>query len=476
MKFQLMLFMLLCVTPVFLYPSTDKDTEVQVAANGDVNGGEEVILHQRSETASSIPSKNQGRTKKRPDKQVNLRRNQLGGAKKRPQANGGKRRTANSKKGAKKAKPSPITFLPRSEITDKVNQVIDDMFALYSQESTHKTFNLKVRNMAPNLKIQPWAYLTKQSPEDSERRIKREHTVATDEDEEVETIDLEEDDEEDDDETDEEDDEQAAQEQEAETEDQQIEDQDEDQDENQDEDDDNESEEEMVTFTTGNDTSLSGFAFSQTPQPLAIDDETVEYYYKLLSESDLDTVQDVGNGSDSEDASARSGRKSQQGKFQRTPERPNAVVEGLEKIQRMGDVMVGIKNATIRIFDVPIQVGPIRFVMKDSAQLELKNSRVESPVLSARLRLKEKNGKIVMARIRPTKINRSRSVVTAVLPSRSGAPSKRQSARLVTHLSKEMARIWNTGYLMRRTALRFKHFSNNNGTELVETTTLLPVQ
>jgi len=145
MKFQLMLFMLLCVTPVFLYPSTDKDTEVQVAANGDVNGGEEVILHQRSETASSIPSKNQGRTKKRPDKQVNLRRNQLGGAKKRPQANGGKRRTANSKKGAKKAKPSPITFLPRSEITDKVNQVIDDMFALYSQESTHKTFNLKVR-------------------------------------------------------------------------------------------------------------------------------------------------------------------------------------------------------------------------------------------------------------------------------------------------------------------------------------------
>ena len=60
----------------------DKDTEVQVAANGDVNGGEEVILLRRSETASSIPSKNQGRTKKRPDKQVNLRRNQLGGASK----------------------------------------------------------------------------------------------------------------------------------------------------------------------------------------------------------------------------------------------------------------------------------------------------------------------------------------------------------------------------------------------------------
>ena len=90
--------------------------------------------------------------------------------------------------------------------------------------------------------------------------------------------------------------------------------------------------------------------------------------------------------------------------------------------------------------------------------------------------MQEKNGQIVMARIRPTKIHRSRSVVTAVLPSRSGAPSKRQSARLVTHLSKEMARIWNTGYLLRRTGRRFKQLINNNGTEPVETTTLLSVQ
>lgn len=469
MKFQLMLFVLLCVTPVFLYPSTDKDTEVQVAANGDVNGEEKVILLRRSETASSIPSKNQGRTKKRPDKQVNLRRNQLGGAKKRPQANSGKRRKANSKKGAKKAKPSPITFLPRSEMTDQLNQVMDDTFAIYSQQLTYKTFNLKVRNMAPNLKIQPWAYLTKQSPEESERRTKRENTVATVEDDKAATVDLEEDDDEDDEEGDED----VALELDMETEDQQKEDHNEDHDED---DDDNEADEEMVKFTAGNDTSHSGFAFSQTPEPLAIDDKTVEYNFKLLSANDIDTVQDVGTGSNSEDASARSGRKSQQGKFQRTPKRPNAVVEGLEKIQRMGDVMVGTKNATMRIFDVPIEVGPIRFVMKDSAQLELKNSRVESPVLSARLRLTEKNGKIVMARIRPTKIHRSRSVVTAVLPSRSGAPSKRQSARLVTHLSKEMARIWNTGYLLRRTGRRFKQLINNNGTEPVETTTLLSVQ
>merc|ERR1712071_510445 len=97
--------------------------------------------------------------------------------------------------------------LPRSEITDQLNQVMDDTFAIYSQQLTYKTFNLKVRNMAPNLKIQPWAYLTKQSPEESERRTKRENTVATDEDDKAATVDLEEDDEEDDDETDEEDDE-----------------------------------------------------------------------------------------------------------------------------------------------------------------------------------------------------------------------------------------------------------------------------
>ena len=151
------------------------------------------------------------------------------------------------------------------------------------------TLLLRYRNMAPNLKIQPWAYLTKQSPEESERRTKRENTVATDEDEKAATVDLEEDDDEDDEEGDED----VALELDMETEDQQKEDHDEDHDED---DDDNEADEEMVKFTAGNDTSHSGFAFSRTPEPLAIDDKTVEYNFKLLSANDIDTVQDVGTG------------------------------------------------------------------------------------------------------------------------------------------------------------------------------------
>lgn len=82
----------------------------------------------------------------------------------------------------------------------------------------------------------------------------------------------------------------------------------------------------------------------------------------------------------------RSERKTND-KFQRTPKRPNAIVEGLEKIKRVGDVQVGTRNGTMRVFDVPIQMGPIRFVMKKSADPQLRNSYVTSPVLTARLRL-----------------------------------------------------------------------------------------
>ena len=64
------------------------------------------------------------------------------------------------------------------------------------------------------------------------------------------------------------------------------------------------------------------------------------------------------------------------------------MVEGLELIQRDGDVMIGSKvNSSVRIFDVRIKVGPIKFVLKESTDVPISKSNVTSPILFARLRL-----------------------------------------------------------------------------------------
>lgn len=64
------------------------------------------------------------------------------------------------------------------------------------------------------------------------------------------------------------------------------------------------------------------------------------------------------------------------------------MVEGLESIERDGDVMIGSKaNSSVRIFDVRIRVGPIKFVLKESTDVPISKSNVTSPTLFARLRL-----------------------------------------------------------------------------------------
>lgn len=63
-------------------------------------------------------------------------------------------------------------------------------------------------------------------------------------------------------------------------------------------------------------------------------------------------------------------------------------MEGLEAIQRSGDVLVGTKqNTSVRVFDVQVQVGPIKIVVKESADVPVSKPNVTSPVLYARLRL-----------------------------------------------------------------------------------------
>ena len=41
-------------------------------------------------------------------------------------------------------------------------------------------------------------------------------------------------------------------------------------------------------------------------------------------------------------------------------------------------------------------------------------------------------------------------------------PLKQQSARVVTHLSQEMSRLWNSGYLLRRMGRRLKQTYKND--------------
>lgn len=56
------------------------------------------------------------------------------------------------------------------------------------------------------------------------------------------------------------------------------------------------------------------------------------------------------------------------------------------------------------------------------------------------------------------KIHRNRMIVTYVTNSDVEAPSRSHSGRLVTYLSRQMAGIWNSGYLSRRIERNMKKF------------------
>ena len=68
-------------------------------------------------------------------------------------------------------------------------------------------------------------------------------------------------------------------------------------------------------------------------------------------------------------------------------------MEGIELIQRKGDLMVGIRgrNSTTRFIDTELQIGPVQFIMDQREDFPLKFSRVSSPPLVAQLRLTVRN-------------------------------------------------------------------------------------
>ena len=83
------------------------------------------------------------------------------------------------------------------------------------------------------------------------------------------------------------------------------------------------------------------------------------------------------------------------------------------------------------------------------------------------IQMKENEGQIVSSRISPAKIHSSDSVVTTLLSRTDAEPNAIDSARLVSHLSKEMARIWNSAYLLRRTGQQFTTILNANSTDSI---------
>ena len=68
-------------------------------------------------------------------------------------------------------------------------------------------------------------------------------------------------------------------------------------------------------------------------------------------------------------------------------------MEGIELIQRKGDLMVGIRgrNSTTRFIDTELQIGPVQIIMDQREDFPLQFSRVSSPPLVAQLRLTVRN-------------------------------------------------------------------------------------
>jgi len=65
-------------------------------------------------------------------------------------------------------------------------------------------------------------------------------------------------------------------------------------------------------------------------------------------------------------------------------------------------------------------------------------------------------------RLKPTKIRPDEVLVTFRLSEDGRVPTNLETARLVTYLSQEMTKIWNSGYLLRRLKRQFKQLFIND--------------
>lgn len=456
MKLSLLCCVLLLVVPsVLLFPTKDEtvlnvsespDLADDVDDKADQPSGEQVAETNGEEIVTKPSSGKSKNDRRRPNKQQRIRNryNQLQQNDKRHKSSK-KHSPANDKKGAaKKTMKSPaIQYEPRSPYTDQLNSVVDDMLVHLSQamlNDSYSTSKLRMAIIPSSLQVQPWAYVSEQLVEENgTEQVDRLKRDAIEDEEDIQS--LANDDEEDD----------LRQEQSPTpiTENKGTEDVD------HDEEDEDEAADDSTKVTNG---SQPKFQLTKKPSPIPQSDGSKLYKLQLVPEEKT-TMKNGTRSSEGHHGRRQGSRKQNKHRQQqyRYPRRPNAMVEGLELIQRDGDVMIGSKvNSSVRIFDVRIQVGPIKFVLKESTDVPVSKSNVTSPILFARLRLVELEGKLVMARFKPTKISPNESVVTIRVAKGKNLPTDSQLATTVTHLSQELSRSWNTGYLLRRVKRQFK--------------------
>ena len=143
--------------------------------------------------------------------------------------------------------------------------------------------------------------------------------------------------------------------------------------------------------------------------------------------------------------------------------------------------MIGDKDNTTTVIDAIIEMGPVEITMKGSAEPNLRKAKATTPPLQAKLRLavsywlnttllatnddfflQQRNGKLVSVLLKPIRMRPNAALVTVRRRNGQDMPLKQQSARVVTHLSQEMSRLWNSGYLLRRMGRRLKQTYKND--------------
>lgn len=366
---------------------------------------------------------------------------------------------------------SKIQYKERSSHTDQLNDAMDKMLTLFSQtlNNGNSTFHLRLSKPQEDMKIVPWMFVQLDSSAVSgEKRI----TGGSENANKLETPEVETDNDVDDNEDDvnaegdskvstdmEEESQTSAEVSNAKEGANKSAD---------DDDDDDDDEEDAVSETSANVSCVENnnskrFNLISKPSPVMLPDGATEYYVKLLSQQEIQCT----NGSSVEPSTGLSKVEGKDQKMSRKQRRAHARrysrktftrVEGVELIERSGDVMTGSReNSSVHVVDVQLQIGPLTFVIEKKAAYPFKKSRVAFPALMARLRLKVLDGQLMSARFKPKKIQPSEAVVSLQLGQDDELPGTEQVvARLVGYLSQETTNAWNTGYLLRRLKGRFK--------------------
>ncbi|EFX86091.1 hypothetical protein DAPPUDRAFT_222068 [Daphnia pulex] len=422
-------------------------------------------------SATSVERRQSRKKKRRNNKRRQNRINQLRKKGKKP--NGRKRRPQNDKKGyGKNKRPifKPIQYLARSSSTDQLNKALDEMLeslSLNLANENSSTFSLKLNNFREDMKISPWAFLAINETETTEveRKIRTERAAGSGT-EAVESDATENDEDVDDDETNVEGEaaieiatESIAEESSTVSEEKEVIATEE---ENDDDDDYETATEISLNFKQPQKTNATQFYRTQKPSPVVLDDGTIEYNLQLLNENDI-KERKLGFNEDmsSEKFQDDTGRpvkklEGKRGSSRRNSRRPSATVEGIDQIKRKGDVLIGVReNSTTHNVDATLIIGPLHFFM-DAKPGFPPQSRVSLPPLSARLRMAEVGGKLVGVRFKPTKIRPDEALLTFKLCQDGKIPTNLETARIVTYLSQEMTKVWNSGNLLRRLKRQFK--------------------